>query len=107
MTAALQAEFAAGMIPDRASLLTGALVVLGRRDLTVIANDTALPGKDIGEEEVIRDVLLAAQPTWRFVQPKQIGALAAFLCGSTASEITGTAIPIDGGWTANRTGKDR
>lgn len=83
MTAALQAESAAGIIPDPASLLTGALVVLGRRDLTVIANDTALQG--IGEEEVIRDVLLAAHPTRRFVQPEQIGALAAFLCGSAAS----------------------
>jgi len=57
--------------------------------------------RGISEEAVIRDVLLAAQPTRRFVQPEQIGALTAFLCGPAASEITGTAIPVDGGWTAH------
>lgn len=57
--------------------------------------------RGISEDEVIRDVLLAAQPTRRFVQPGQIGALAAFLCSPAASEITGTAIPVDGGWTAH------
>ena len=57
--------------------------------------------RGITEEEVIRDVLLAAQPTRRFVQPQQIGALTVFLCSAAASEITGTAIPVDGGWTAH------
>lgn len=57
--------------------------------------------RGITEDEVIRDVLLAAQPTRRFVQPGQIGALTAFLCSAAASEITGTAIPVDGGWTAH------
>ncbi len=56
--------------------------------------------RGITEDEVIRDVLLAAQPTKSFVQPGQIGALAAFLCSSAASQITGTALPVDGGWTA-------
>jgi len=53
------------------------------------------------EEEVIRDVLLAAQPTRSFVRPGQIGALAAYLCTAAASQITGAALPIDGGWTAH------
>lgn len=57
--------------------------------------------RGITEEEVIRDVLLAAQPTKTFVQPGQIGALAAFLCSPAASQITGTALPVDGGWTAH------
>lgn len=57
--------------------------------------------RGITEEQVIRDVLLAAQPTKSFVQPDQIGALAAFLCTSAASQITGTALPVDGGWTAH------
>ncbi len=62
--------------------------------------DTA-KARGITEEEVIRDVLLAAQPTKSFVQPGQIGALAAFLCSPAASQITGTALPVDGGWTAH------
>jgi 3-hydroxybutyrate dehydrogenase len=57
--------------------------------------------RGITEEQVIRDVLLAAQPTRAFVQPEQLGALAAFLCTSAASQITGTALPVDGGWTAH------
>jgi 3-hydroxybutyrate dehydrogenase len=57
--------------------------------------------RGITEDEVIRDVLLAAQPTKAFVQPGQIGALAAFLCTPAASQITGTALPVDGGWTAH------
>ena len=62
--------------------------------------DTA-KARGITEDEVIRDVLLAAQPTKSFVQPGQIGALAAFLCTPAASQITGTALPVDGGWTAH------
>jgi len=57
--------------------------------------------RGISEQAVIRDVLLAAQPTRQFVQPEQVGALAAFLCTDAASQITGTALPIDGGWTAH------
>ncbi|MBN2630992.1 MAG: 3-hydroxybutyrate dehydrogenase [Rhodobacteraceae bacterium] len=57
--------------------------------------------RGITEEAVIRDVLLASQPTRSFVQPGQIGALAAFLCTPAAAQITGTALPIDGGWTAH------
>lgn len=54
----------------------------------------------ISEEQVIRDVMLASQPTKRFVGVDEIAALAMFLCGDSARSITGTAIPIDGGWTA-------
>ena len=57
--------------------------------------------RGISQDAVIRDVLLAAQPTKCFVQPGQIGALAAFLCTPAASQITGAALPVDGGWTAH------
>lgn len=57
--------------------------------------------RGITEAQVVRDVLLAAQPTRQFVGVDQVGALAAFLCSDAASQITGTAIPIDGGWTAH------
>ena len=51
-------------------------------------------------EQVIREVLLAAQPSKRFVAVEEVAALAVFLCGENARSITGAAIPIDGGWTA-------
>ena len=61
--------------------------------------DTA-KARGITEEAVIRDVLLAAQPTKRFVQVDEVAALTKFLCSDEAASITGTLLPIDGGWTA-------
>lgn len=51
-------------------------------------------------ERVIREVILAAQPSRRFVEIDEVAALAVFLCGENARSITGASIPIDGGWTA-------
>ncbi len=56
--------------------------------------------RGITEEEVVKNVLLHAQPTRQFVTTEQIGALAVFLCTEAAASITGTALPIEGGWTA-------
>ncbi len=61
--------------------------------------DTAR-ARGISEEEVKRDVLLKAQPSRKFVTTEQLGALAVFLCSDAAASITGTALPMDGGWTA-------
>jgi 3-hydroxybutyrate dehydrogenase len=55
----------------------------------------------IPREAVIRDVLLANQPNKRFATVEEIGALAVFLAGDAAASITGTALPVDGGWTAH------
>ncbi len=52
------------------------------------------------EEQVVHDVLLHAQPTRKFVTTEDIGALSVFLCQDTAKSITGTALPVEGGWTA-------
>jgi 3-hydroxybutyrate dehydrogenase len=63
-------------------------------------DDTA-KARGITREQVIRDVLLAAQPNKRFAEVDELGALAVFLCGSGGRSITGTALPVDGGWTAH------
>jgi len=61
--------------------------------------DTA-KARGITEEQVKRDVLLAAQPTKEFVTVDEIADLALFLTTPSARSITGTLISIDGGWTA-------
>jgi 3-hydroxybutyrate dehydrogenase len=52
------------------------------------------------EEQVVRDVMLAAQPNKRFVETRELGEVAVFLCSPAAASITGIALPVDGGWTA-------
>ncbi len=61
--------------------------------------DTA-KARGITEDEVIRDVLLAAQWTKKFVTVEQLAGVALFLCSDAAENITGIALPVDGGWTA-------
>ncbi len=61
--------------------------------------DTA-KARGITEEQVINDVLLAAQWTKKFVTVEQLAGTALFLCSDHAQNITGTAIAVDGGWTA-------
>jgi 3-hydroxybutyrate dehydrogenase len=55
-------------------------------------------GKD--RETVIRDVLLARQPSKQFATVEQMGGTVVFLCSAAAEQITGTTISVDGGWTA-------
>lgn len=61
--------------------------------------DTAR-ARGISTDEVIRNVLLAAQPTRKFVTVEQVAALTCFLCTDDAASITGAILPIEGGWTA-------
>jgi 3-hydroxybutyrate dehydrogenase len=61
--------------------------------------DTA-KARGISAEAVKHDVLLAAQPTRKFVGVEEVAALTAFLCSQEAASITGAVLPIDGGWTA-------
>ena len=56
--------------------------------------------RGLTREQVMHDVLLAAQPTKRFVTPEEVAALALFLCRDEAASITGTNLSMDGGWTA-------
>ena len=48
----------------------------------------------------IADLLSEKQPSRRMSTPEEIGAVAVFLCSRAAHNITGAAIPVDGGWTA-------
>jgi 3-hydroxybutyrate dehydrogenase len=59
-----------------------------------------MKARGLTKEQVINDVLLKAQPTKQFVTVDQVAALAAFLCSDAASQITGTNLSMDGGWTA-------
>jgi 3-hydroxybutyrate dehydrogenase len=55
---------------------------------------------DMDRETVIKDVMLARQPSKEFATTEQIGGIAAFLCSEAAAQITGTTLSVDGGWTA-------
>ncbi|GAB6844736.1 3-hydroxybutyrate dehydrogenase [Methylorubrum rhodinum] len=59
-----------------------------------------MKARGLTKEQVIEDVLLKAQPTKEFVTVDQVAALAVFLCGDGASQITGANLAMDGGWTA-------
>ena len=55
---------------------------------------------DMDRDTVIREVMLARQPSKEFATTEQIGGIAAFLCSDAAAQITGTTVSVDGGWTA-------
>ena len=59
-----------------------------------------MKARNLTREQVMNDVLLAAQPTKRFVTPEQVAALVVFLCREDAASITGASLSMDGGWTA-------
>jgi 3-hydroxybutyrate dehydrogenase len=59
-----------------------------------------MAARGMTREEVVNDVLLAKQPTKKFVQPDEVAAMAVFLCRDEAQNINGANLGIDGGWTA-------
>ncbi len=59
-----------------------------------------MKARNMTKDQVINDVLLAAQPTKQFVTVEEVAGIAVFLCSDTAKQITGANISVDGGWTA-------
>lgn len=59
-----------------------------------------MKARSMTREQVISDILLATQPTKRFVAPEEVAALTLFLCRDEAASITGANLSMDGGWTA-------
>jgi 3-hydroxybutyrate dehydrogenase len=59
-----------------------------------------MAARGLTREQVIKDVLLAAQPTKEFVTVEEIAGLAVYLASDLARSITGAILAIDGGWTA-------
>src|SRR5437660_1448330 len=56
--------------------------------------------KGISQKEATNELLAEKQPSLDFVSPAQLGGTVVFLCSPAADQITGTAISVDGGWTA-------
>ena len=63
-----------------------------------IPDQMAAHGMD--RETVVREVMLAKQPTRQFVTVEEVAAATVFFCSNAAAQITGTTLSIDGGWTA-------
>ena len=59
-----------------------------------------MKARNMTREQVMKDVMLLAQPTKEFVTVEQVAALVVYLCSDAASQITGANISMDGGWTA-------
>ena len=59
-----------------------------------------MKARNMTKEQVMNDVLLAAQPTKQFVTIEQVAACAVYLCSEAAANITGANISMDGGWSA-------
>merc|ERR1711969_26258 len=60
-----------------------------------------MKARGMSREQVMNDVLLAKQPTKKFVQPAEIGAMAVFLCRDSMANVNGANWSVDGGWTAD------
>ena len=65
------------------------------------AIQASMATQSLTREEAERRFFSTKQPTGRFISADQVAALMVFLCGPDASDITGTALPVDGGWSAS------
>jgi len=63
-----------------------------------IADQARIQG--LPEEEVVERIMLTPSAVKRLIEPKEVAALALYLCSDAAASISGAALPIDGAWTA-------
>lgn len=56
--------------------------------------------RGISEEQVMKDVILAAQPTKQFVTYEQLNGLLLYLVSDAGASVNGAALPVEGGWVA-------
>ena len=87
--------------PIEQSASSATATTVYRQGMAAAVTDGQAKAHNMTREQVIHDVLLAQQPNKRFATVEEMGALAAFLCSDAAASITGTAMPVDGGWTAH------
>ncbi|MDP9865080.1 MULTISPECIES: 3-hydroxybutyrate dehydrogenase [Streptosporangium] len=62
--------------------------------------DAQAESHGIGRDEVVEQIMLAPAAVKRLIEPEEVAELVAYLCGPHGSFITGTSLPVDGGWTA-------
>lgn len=62
--------------------------------------DALAQNENLSQEDAKKKLLMEKQPSGQFVLPEQIGGMVSYLCSDDAAQITGTALSIDGGWTA-------
>ncbi|CCB78359.1 MULTISPECIES: 3-hydroxybutyrate dehydrogenase [Streptomycetaceae] len=55
----------------------------------------------IGEDEVVREVMLERTAIKRLIEPEEVAAVVLWLCGPHSGYLTGASVPVDGGWTAH------
>jgi 3-hydroxybutyrate dehydrogenase len=60
-----------------------------------------MAAEGVSREEAERRFFAGKQPTGRFVAAEHVASLIAFLCGPEGADITGSVLPIDGGWSAS------
>jgi len=57
--------------------------------------------ESLPRDAAVKKFLAGKQPSGEFVETDNVAALIAFLCGDAGHDITGAALPIDGGWSAS------
>jgi len=60
-----------------------------------------MAAEGLAHDQAVEKFMAARQPSGRFVSMDSVAALAVFLCGSGAADLTGAALPVDGGWSAS------